>query len=264
MLAETERFVWLAGDTLYTGSRSKWKLWLNKIASSVDQQAKPWMLSHTRSCTCRMLEVTHTSPTSPSPQMDRSQSMSADYKTATGPFHFCLDKAAVLNGSPRSAFTLDQTASIWRNKAYSCCLFCFVFVFLAHPDQIICIIVHFKRLNHWNSWENDHNHQLLGALQQRLDDRFFVAQAWRRRWHWKVWLSMWPSSFCARVETGVENRKFILKRGRSGHHFRFLYVKALTLLAIAKLCSCGLDVFLPVGVLSTVQCTPVYFVLVLW
>ena len=126
MLAETERFVWLAGDTLYTGSRSKWKLWLNKIASSVDQQAKPWMLSHTRSCTCRMLEVTHTSPTSPSPQMDRSQSMNADYKTATGPFHFCLDKAAVLNGSPHSAFTLDQTASIWRNKAYS-------YGFFSHP-----------------------------------------------------------------------------------------------------------------------------------
>ena len=136
MLAETERFVWLAGDTLYTGSRSKWKLWLNKIASSVDQQAKPWMLSHTRSCTCRMLEVTHTSPTSPSPQMDRSKSMSADYKTATGPFHFCLDKAAVLNGSPRSAFTLDQTASIWRNKAYSCCLFCFCFSRPPRPNNL--------------------------------------------------------------------------------------------------------------------------------
>ena len=39
MLAETERFVWLAGDNLYTGSRSKWKLRLNKIASGVDQQA---------------------------------------------------------------------------------------------------------------------------------------------------------------------------------------------------------------------------------
>ena len=29
--------------------------------------------------------------------MDRSQSVSADYKIATGPFLFCLDKATVLN-----------------------------------------------------------------------------------------------------------------------------------------------------------------------
>jgi len=40
-VAETEHFVSLAGDhTLYPGSRSKWKLWLNKITSGVDQQAK--------------------------------------------------------------------------------------------------------------------------------------------------------------------------------------------------------------------------------
>ena len=37
----TAKTVLLAGDTLYTGSRSKWKLRLNKIASGVDQQAKP-------------------------------------------------------------------------------------------------------------------------------------------------------------------------------------------------------------------------------
>ena len=85
------------------------------------------MLSHTRSCTCRMLEVTHTSPTSPSPQMDRSKSMSADYKTATGPFHFCLDKVVVLNDFSSSAFILDQTASVWRNESYSCCCSLFSF-----------------------------------------------------------------------------------------------------------------------------------------
>ena len=57
MPAETECFVWLAGDNLYTGSRSKWKLQINKIACGVDQQAKKWMLSHTRCHTCLMLEA---------------------------------------------------------------------------------------------------------------------------------------------------------------------------------------------------------------
>ena len=38
--AETESFVQFAGDTLYFWSRNKWKLWLNKITSGVDQQAK--------------------------------------------------------------------------------------------------------------------------------------------------------------------------------------------------------------------------------
>ena len=55
--------------------------------------------------------------------MDRSQSLSADYKLVTRQFHFCLDKAAVLNDFPCSPFILDQTASIWCNEAYSCCLF---------------------------------------------------------------------------------------------------------------------------------------------
>ena len=66
-----------------------------------------------------MLEVTPMPP-SPPPQMDRSRSRSADYNIATGPFHFCLDKAAVLNDFPHSAFVLllDQTPSIWHNKVY--------------------------------------------------------------------------------------------------------------------------------------------------
>ena len=96
-----------------------------------------------------MLEVPPTPPPPPTrhppppPQMDRSQSMSANYKIATGQFLFCLDKAAVLNDFPRSAFILDRTASVRRNKAYSC-LFCSCFVFLAHTDQIVCIIVRSK------------------------------------------------------------------------------------------------------------------------
>ena len=62
--------------------------------------------------------------------------MSADYKIATGLFHFCLDKAAVLNDFPRSAFFfLNRTASVWLKEAYSV----FVFVLLAHPDHIVCI-----------------------------------------------------------------------------------------------------------------------------
>ena len=58
----------------------------------------------------------------PPPPMERSQSLSADYKVATGPFHFCLDKAAVLNDFPRPAFVLDRTVSIWRKEASSFCV----------------------------------------------------------------------------------------------------------------------------------------------
>ena len=68
--------------------------------------------------------------------MARSPSMSADYKIATGPFHFCLDKAAVLNDFTRSAFVLDRTASIWRKEAYSCCLFCFCFSRPPRPNRV--------------------------------------------------------------------------------------------------------------------------------
>ena len=74
-----------------------------------------------------MLEVT-TPP--PPPPMERSQNMSADY-WATGPFHFGLGKAAVLNDFPCSTFIVDQTLSIWCNEAYSC------FIFLAQLNQIV-------------------------------------------------------------------------------------------------------------------------------
>ena len=60
--------------------------------------------------------------------------MSADYKIATGPFLFCLDKAGVLNDFPRSAFILDRTASVWRNEAFSF-LFCSVFILLFSTTQ---------------------------------------------------------------------------------------------------------------------------------
>ena len=62
--------------------------------------------------------------------------MSADYKIATGPFHFCLDKAAVWEGFPRSAFVLDRTASTWRKEAYSCCLFCICFSRPPQPNRV--------------------------------------------------------------------------------------------------------------------------------
>ena len=159
--------MWLA-ETV--GSKSKWNLWINKIASGVDQHEKPWTLSHTRSRTCRILEVTPpTHPPTPLPplQMDRYQSRSADYKIATRPFHFCLDEAAAPNDFPHSAFVLDRTTSIWRNEAYSCFFFSFFLVFLAHPDQIVCIIIiHFKQRNHWNSWENHHNRPLFSQWSQ--------------------------------------------------------------------------------------------------
>ena len=140
--AETERFVWLAASS---GSRSKWKLWLNKITSGVGQQAKPWTLSHTRSCTCCILEVTppHTHTLLPPPQMDRSQNMSA-----TRPFHFCLDKAVVPNDFPRSAFILDRTVSIWHNEAYSCCCFVLTFSPTLTKSCVSTITDHFKRRNH--------------------------------------------------------------------------------------------------------------------
>ena len=152
--------MWLAGGTQFTGSRSKWKLRLNKITSGVDQQAKPWMLSHTRSRTCHVLEVTPPHPSCP-PQMDRSQNMSTDYKIATRSFHFGLGKAAVLNDFPCSAFIVDQTLSIWCNEAYSCCLFCF-----SRPPQPNRIIACFNQKTHWNSWENHHNHQLYSEWSQ--------------------------------------------------------------------------------------------------
>ena len=132
--------------------------WSASKTMNAQSHQKPYM-SHARGDT-----PTTPQPSCP-PQMDRSQSMSADNKIATGLFHFYLDKAAVLNDFPHSAVILDWTASIWRSEAYSCCLFCFVF--LTHPNQIVCIIICFKRRNHWNSWENLHNYQLLRDRRER-------------------------------------------------------------------------------------------------
>ena len=89
VLAETERFLWLVGDSLYPGFRSKWKLWLNIIISGVDPQAKWWALtvsvshqtpytSHARSKNYKTL--TASIPSTPFPWMDRTQGMCADCK----------------------------------------------------------------------------------------------------------------------------------------------------------------------------------------
>ena len=152
----TAKTVLLVGDILYTGSRSK--LWLNRIASSVDQQAKPWMLSHTRSRTCRMLKVPSLCP----PQMDRFQSMSADCKIATRPFLFCLNKAAVLTNFPPLRF--HSRLNCVSMMQWSIQLLLFVLFFLPTPTK--SYHCHFKQRNHWNSWENHQNHQLYSELSQ--------------------------------------------------------------------------------------------------
>ena len=62
-----------------------------------------------------------------------------------------------------------------------------------------------------------------GALQQCLDDRFFIAQAWTDEDDAdtrKSGVSVWPMfcrPCCARVETRVGNRKYILKKEEVGN-----------------------------------------------
>ena len=105
VLAETERFVWLARDhTLYPGSWSKWnwKLPLNKITSSVVQQTK------------RVNTKTFTASTLPPPPLFKWKGPSC-WLQGTRLFHFWLDDAAVLYNFSCSA--VDLTASVRCNEA---------------------------------------------------------------------------------------------------------------------------------------------------
>ena len=89
VLAETEHFVWLAGGTLYPGSRSKCKIQLNKIASDVSWSASKTVGVHCHtSHTPQMLEAKYRQtftastfqPPTPLPWIDRSKTMSVDCK----------------------------------------------------------------------------------------------------------------------------------------------------------------------------------------
>ena len=90
---------------LYPGPRSKRKLRINKVAFGVDQQAENKQTKQQQNAQShQMLYVSRarSDPPPAHPQMDRSQSMSADCKIAARLFHFCLDKAAVLRFRSRS------------------------------------------------------------------------------------------------------------------------------------------------------------------
>ena len=140
-------FVWLAGESV-PWVQKKWKLWLNKIASSIDQMnvtvtpdARLVMLEHT-------IEVkTYSAST---PQMYRSCGMCADCEI---PDHSILVwiNQLLLYDFCYSTFILNLTASIWHNEAYSP-------FFSPNASQIICIIICFKWRSNWNGLEN---HQLL-------------------------------------------------------------------------------------------------------
>ena len=67
-MAENEYFAWIAGDTLYPGSRSKWKLQLNKITPGVDQQAKQPRFTVTPDVVHKSeIQITQTFSTAPPP-----------------------------------------------------------------------------------------------------------------------------------------------------------------------------------------------------
>ena len=68
--------------------------------------------------------------------------MSADYKIATRPFLFCLDKAAVLNDFSALLSFEIELCQYGVTKHTVVVVVCFVS--LAHPDQID----HFKRRIH--------------------------------------------------------------------------------------------------------------------
>ena len=130
--------------------------WVRKQVKALAKQDCFWCSSASKTMNTQshqnlrsMLEVDPPPPPPsclPPSQMGRSQSMSADYKIVTGSFHFCLDKAAVGNDFPCSAFILDQIASIWCKEAYTDTVVCFVLLLFcfSHPPQPDCIIVRFK------------------------------------------------------------------------------------------------------------------------
>ena len=110
--------LWLNKTTSSVDQQAK--LWLNKTTSSVDQQTKQWTLSHTR-CPIYMSHARTRSklPPPPHPSWNGQVPKYECWLQNTGLFHFCLDKAGVLNCFSPSTFTLDLTASVWHNKAYS-------------------------------------------------------------------------------------------------------------------------------------------------
>ena len=70
-----------------------------------------------------------------------------------------------------------------QRSIYICCsLFGFIFVlfFLPTPTKSSVIIIHFKQsLNLWNSWENQHNHQLLSDRRERSPTTMLGWQIFR-------------------------------------------------------------------------------------
>ena len=57
---------------------------------------------------------------------------------------------------------------------------CVSVCFLAHANQIVCILACFKQRNYWKSWENHHNHQLLSDRRKRST----VTLGWQSfSWH---------------------------------------------------------------------------------
>ena len=138
VLAETERFVWLARDhTLYPGSWSKWN-WkppLNKITSSVVQQTK------------RVNTKTFTASTPPPPlQMERSQLLTARYQTV--PFLTGWCSCAL------QFFLLCCRPNCISKVQWSIVVFCYCFSggggFFTNTNRIVCIIICFNQRNHWN------------------------------------------------------------------------------------------------------------------
>ena len=139
-----------------------WRYSLHWVQKQVEALAKQdrfqcWPASKTMNAQSHQKPYgSHARSDPPPKKMDRSRSMSADYKIATEPFLFCLNKAVVLNNFSLLRFhsRLKCVSMVqWSIQLLLFVLFCSCFVFLAHPNQIVCIIVHFKWRNQRNSWE---------------------------------------------------------------------------------------------------------------
>ena len=138
--------VWLARDTLYPGSRSKWKLLLNKIASSVDLQAKQWTLTVTPDTLCIICQK-------------------QIYKLSR-PAHLLPVQINWLCSTtfPRSTFILALIASVWHNKVDS------HFLLAQRWPNCLCH-VHLKR-KAWSSCENHQPAKEDNGVQQCLGNIF--------------------------------------------------------------------------------------------